>query len=135
TQILRAQDICNELLPGWVDSFPSVYFVLSGPANIGFDPRIPNWVWDTPADYDPSALEWFQLAMPKEMPGAGFSWTGIIEEPTTRVPIVSVYLPLEKNGKFLGSIGHDIYVNPLMEETARSELPGAMHLIFRGDGR
>jgi signal transduction histidine kinase len=135
TQILRAQDICNELLPGWVDSFPSVYFVLPGWANIGFDPRIPSWVWETAADYDPSALEWFQLAMPTNKPPDGFAWTGVIEEPTTKVPIVSVYLPIEKDGRFLGSIGHDIYVNRMMEETTRSDLPGAMHVIFRRDGR
>jgi signal transduction histidine kinase len=135
TQILRAQDICDELLPGWVDSFPSVYFVLHGPANIGFDPRIPSWVWDTPADYDATELEWFQLAIPKEKPPEGFSWTGVIEEPTTKVPIVSVYLPIERRGQFLGSIGHDIYVHRMMEETTRSELPGAMHVIFRPDGR
>src|SRR5437867_4776585 len=97
TQILRAQDICNELLPGWVDSFPSVYFVLPGWLNIGFDPRIPSWVWDTPADYDPSALEWFQLAMPTNKPPEGIAWSGVIEEPTTKVPIVSVYLPIEKD--------------------------------------
>src|SRR5215831_15419758 len=63
TQILRAQDICDELLPGWVDTFPSVYFVLPGWVNIGFDPRIPSWVWDTPADYNATNLTWFELAM------------------------------------------------------------------------
>ncbi|HKQ39285.1 MAG TPA: sensor histidine kinase, partial [Verrucomicrobiae bacterium] len=115
--------------------FPSVYFVFPGWANIGFDPRIPAWVWETPADYDPSALEWFQLAMPKRAPGDGFAWSGVIEEPTTKVPIVSVYLPILKDGNFLGSIGHDIYVNRLMEETTRSDLPGARHVIFRRDGR
>ncbi len=134
-QILRAQDICNELLPGWVDTFPSCYFVLSGPCNIGFDPRIPSWVWDTAADYNPTNLEWFQLALPPEKPPDAFSWTGVIEEPTTKVPIVSVYLPIERNGVFLGSVGHDIYVNRMMEETTRSEFPGAMHVIFRQDGR
>lgn len=135
TQILRAQDICDELLPGWVDSFPSVYFVLPGWANIGFDPRIPSWVWDTPADYDPTALEWFQIAMPKEKPPERFTWTGIIEEPTTKVPIVSVYLPIIKDGRFLGSLGHDEYVNRMMDEITRSDLPGARHVIFRADGR
>jgi len=120
-QILRAQDICNELLPGWVDSFPSVYFVLPGPANIGFNPRIPSWVWDTPADYDVTELEWFQLAMPKEKPRDGFSWTGVIEEPTTKMPVVSVYLPIEKEGRLLGSVGHDLFVHRLMEETTRSD--------------
>lgn len=134
-QILRAQDICNELLPGWVDSFPSVYFVLPGWANIGFDPRIPSWVWDTPADYDATALEWFRLAMPREKPKDAFSWTGVIEEPTTKMPIVSVYIPIQKEGRFLGSIGHDLSLQRLMDETIQSDLPAAMHLIFRPDGR
>lgn len=162
--ILRAQNICDELLPAWGDSFPSVYFVLAGgPAwlNIGFDPRIPNWVWDTPANYDASQLEWFHIAMPASRLKASSSttqslgtnatighsaihpqnrsnecvWTGVIEEPTTKVPIVSIYLPIEQNGRFLGSIGHDKYLDRLMEETTKSELPGARHVIFRRDGR
>ncbi|MFO1498245.1 MAG: ATP-binding protein [Verrucomicrobiota bacterium] len=135
TQILRAQDICNELLPGWVDTFPSVYFVLRGWANIGFDPRIPNWVWDTPADYGAEPLEWFQLALPASSPTDGFYWTGVIEEPTTKVPIVSVYIPIYQDGRFLGSIGHDLAVQRLMQETTESRLPGASHVIFRADGR
>jgi len=135
TQILRAQDLCDELLPGWADSFPSVYFVLPGWANIGFDPRIPSWVWETPADYDATDLEWFRLAMPPEPIQDGFAWTGVIEEPTTKVPIVSLYLPIKMDGRFLGSIGHDKYLNRMMEETTRSDLPGARHVIFRADGR
>ncbi|HWB03951.1 MAG TPA: ATP-binding protein [Verrucomicrobiales bacterium] len=136
TQILRAQDICNELLPGWVDSFPSVYFVLPGWANIGFDPRIPAWVWDTVADYLPLDLEWFQIALPKnEADARDFGWTGVLEEPTTKLPLVSVYAPLRKDGRFLGSVGHDIDVTRLIQETARSGIDGAMHAIFRQDGR
>jgi len=134
-EVLRAQDICNQLLPAWVDSFPSVYFVFPGWLNIGFDPRLPTWVWDTPADYNADPLEWYQLALPKEPAEQEFSWTGVIEEPTTKFPIVSVYTAIRKDGRFLGSIGHDIYVKRLMEETTRSELPGAMHVIFRRDGR
>lgn len=137
-QVLEAQDLCDELLPGWADEFPSVYFVLPGlPGwlNIGFDPRIASWVWDTPADYDAAKLEWFDLAMPKQTPPDRFAWTGVIEEPTTKVPIVSAYLPIFKDGKFLGSIGHDKYVNRMMEEITHSDLPGARHVIFRTDGR
>jgi PAS domain S-box-containing protein len=134
-QILRAQNICDELLPGWVDEFPSVYFVLPGWLNVGFDPRIPAWVWDTPADYNATNLEWFELAMPKQPPADRFAWTGVIEEPTTKVPIVSAYLPIIKDGRFLGSLGHDKYVNRTMDEITRSDLPGARHVIFRADGR
>lgn len=133
--VLRAQNICDELLPGWADAFPSVYFVFPGWLNIGFDPRIPNWVWDTPPDYNATNLEWFELALPAQSPPQGFAWTGVIEEPTTKVPIVSVYLSIEKDGQLLGSIGHDKYLNRLMEETTKSDLPGARHVIFRSDGR
>ncbi len=135
TAILRAQNICDELLPGWADEFPSVYFVFPGWLNIGFDPRIPAWVWDTPANYNATNLEWFDLAMPKQPLADRFAWTGVIEEPTTKVPIVSAYLPIFKDGKFLGSIGHDKYVNRMMEEITHSDLPGARHVIFRADGR
>ena len=134
-QVLHAQNICDDLLPGWVDAFPSVYFVLPGWLNIGFDPRLANWVWDTPSDYDPSSLEWFQLAMQTNHPSEGIAWSGVIEEPTTKMPIVSVYLPIVRDGKFIGSVGHDLFVNRLMEESARSDLPGTMHVIFRADGR
>jgi len=137
TRILRAQDICDELLPGWADAFPSVYFVFPGWANIGFDPRLPTWVWDTPADYEAGGLEWFQMALPDPAPKRdGLSWTGVIEEPTTKAPIVSIYLPILRNGgEFLGSIGHDLFVDRLMDEASRSRLPGATHVVFRGDGR
>lgn len=109
-EVLRAQNICDELLPGWVDSFPSVYFVLpGGPAwlNIGFDPRIPNWVWDTPPNYDATQLEWFHLAMPTNPPSRSdeFGWTGVIEEPTTKVPIVSIYLRIVRAGDFSAPSG------------------------------
>lgn len=135
TAILRAQNICDELLPGWVDEFPSVYFVFPGWLNIGFDPRIPAWVWDTPPNYNATNLEWFDLAMPRQTPTDRFAWTGVIEEPTTKVPIVSAYLPIFKEGKFIGSLGHDKYVSRMMDEITRSDLPGARHVIFRPDGR
>lgn len=135
-EVICAQDLCDELLTGWGDVFPSVYFVMPGWLNIGFDPRIPAWVWETPADYDPGDLEWFQLAMPKNPdPQDDFVWTGVIEEPTTKVPIVSIYLPIWQNRHFLGSVGHDLFVNRLMEETTQSGLTGAKHVIFRADGR
>lgn len=73
--------------------------------------------------------------MPSGKAPEGFTWTGVIEEPTTKVPIVSVYIPIEQDGRFIGSIGHDLFVNRLMEEQIQSGLPGATHVIFRRDGR
>jgi signal transduction histidine kinase len=142
-KIVVAQDLCEELLPGWVDTFPSVYFNFPGPANIGFDARIPSWVWDMPADYDTEKMEWLQLALPKVLPEPNvFLWTGVqqdvdlqTENPLINAPMVSVFLPIYREGEFLGSVGHDMFMTGMLDEAMRSDIAGAAHLIFRGDGR
>lgn len=143
-QIVVAQELCEELLPGWMESFPSVYFNFPGPANVGFDARIPSWVWDMPADYDVESPEWLQLALPKTPPEPDkFLWTGVqrdteldTENPLINSPLVSVFLPIHKDRKFMGSIGHDMYVaQGLLDETVHCDIAGAYHTVFRPDGR
>jgi signal transduction histidine kinase len=142
-EIIIAQQLCEELLPGWIESFPSVYFNFPGPANVGFDARIPSWVWDMPADYDTEKMEWVGLALPKTPPAPDtFLWTGVqqdvdleTENPLINAPMVSIFLPIYKDGAFLGSVGHDMFMTDMLDEAMRSDIAGAVHLIFRHDGR
>ncbi len=135
TAILRAQDICDELLPSWVDSFPSLYFNFPGPANIGFDPSIPSWVWDVPADYDMNAQEWVYLAFPAHNPARGFAWSGVLEEEVTKTPQVAVLLPIYRGDQMLCAVAHSLNVRGLIDEATHGILPGVSHMIFRRDGR
>jgi len=144
TQTLVAEQLCAELLLGWVDSFPSVYFNFPGPVNIGYDARIPSWVWDMPADYNVDGPEWMSLALPKTPPPADkFLWTGVqrdidldTENPLINSPLVSVFLPIYRHDVFIGSVGHDMYVaQGLLDETVRCGIAGAYHTVFREDGR
>jgi PAS domain S-box-containing protein len=135
TKILRAHDICEELLRTWADSFPSLYFNFPGPANVGFDPTIPSWVWDTPADYDMDAQEWVYLADAAHNPSRGFVWTGVLEEEITRTPQVAVMLPVDSDGAMLCSIAHSIPVGEMMEEATRTNLAGTSQMVLREDGR
>src|SRR3954462_14864964 len=48
TRVLRAQEICEDVQPGWIDSFISLYFILPGPATMGFDPRTARWAGRRP---------------------------------------------------------------------------------------
>lgn len=135
TRVLRAQEICEDVQPGWIDSFVSVYFILPGPATMGFDPRIPRWSWQTPGDYDLEAEEWVKEASPARNPSRGFVWTGVFVDPPTNEPFVTVQLPVEKDGEQLATVAHDMHINQLFNEITRSEFEGATHLIFRPDGR
>lgn len=134
-RLLLAEDICQDFLPGWVDAFPSLYFIFPEQANIGFDPRIPNWVWDAPADYDTCASPYFQEATPERNPSRRVVWGSSTREPISQVPYVNVTLPIEHLEKFIGIVGHDIAVRDLLADTARVGLPGVQTYIFRADGR
>lgn len=135
TQILRANNICNDLLPGWVDSFPSLYFVFPFGCNIGFDPRIPNWVWETPADYDNNAIEAIATSNPENNPSRRIVWNSVLAEPTTGIPSIAVTLPVYLQDRHIATIGHDIHVLKLVADSTRSGLSGVTHCIFRADGR
>jgi PAS domain S-box-containing protein len=135
TQILRANNITNDFLPGWVDSFPSLYFVFTYDANIGFDPRIPSWVWDTPADYSNNSIEAVAACNEKNNPSRQIVWNSVIPEPTSRLPYISVMLPVDVNGKQIAALGHDIHALRLLDSSTHSGLRGAAHFIFRQDGR
>ena len=119
TRIVRAGNILNDFLLGWVDTFPSLYFIFPEQVKVGFDPRIPNWVWDAKADHDPCAAAFYEEATPEKNPARGFIWGAAVREPVSQQPYVSVTLPIYKGDEFIGIVGHDIAVRDLQARTTR----------------
>ncbi|MFN0128605.1 MAG: ATP-binding protein [Verrucomicrobiales bacterium] len=135
TRIVRAENILNDFLLGWVDTFPSLYFIFPEQVKVGFDPRIPNWGWEAKADYDACAAAFFENAAPEKNPARGFVWGAAVREPVSQQPYVSVTLPVYKENEFIGIAGHDIAVRELQARTTREGLRGVQHFIVRTDGR
>jgi signal transduction histidine kinase len=137
-QALIAQELCDEMLPGWVDTFPSYYFQFPAPGlvNVGVDTFLWDWSWKMPAHFDPAGVEWLALALPKGNPPPDvFSWGGVQKDEVIPEPLVNIYLPVIKDGVFLCSVGHNMPMGRLLDGATRSEIPGASHFIFRRDGR
>jgi signal transduction histidine kinase len=136
-QIVIAQELCDEMLPGWVDTFPSYYFQFPAPglANVGVDVLLADWSWKMPAHFDTTGLEWIAMALPQGVPPDAFSWTGLQSDDVVSEPLVSVYLPVLKDGVFIASVGHNMPMWRLLDAATHSEIPGASHFIFRTDGR
>ncbi len=136
-QVVIAEELCDEMLPGWVDTFPSFYFQFPGPGlvNVGVDVLLADWSWKMPAHFDTTGLEWIALALPKGIPPDRFSWTGLQQDDVVSEPLVCVYLPVVKYGVFLASVGHNMPMSRMIDAAARSAIPGASHFIFRPDGR
>lgn len=62
-------------------------------------------------------------------------WTGTTSNQGNNASLVSVVLPIEIDGRHVISVGHDMLVDKLINETERTEVPGMKHMIFRDDGR
>ncbi len=135
TRVLRAENILNDFILGWVDDFPSLYFIFPQQVNVGYDARIPNWVWDAKADYDTCAAAFFQEATPERNPEGRIVWGAAMREPVSQVPYVSVTLPIRRGAEFIGIVGHDIAVSDLLASTARPGLQGVTTFLMRRDGR
>lgn len=135
-QVVIVQELCDEMLPGWVDAFPSYYFQFPAPGlvNCGVDVLLADWSWKMPAHFDTTGLEWIALALP-EKPEEKFSWTGLQQDDVVSEPLVCTYLPVLKDGGFLASVGHNMPMSHMIDAATRSTIPGAKHFIFRTDGR
>jgi signal transduction histidine kinase len=137
-QVVIAQELCDEMLPGWYDSFPSYYlqFPKPGLANVGVDVLLWDWSWKMPAHFDTAGVEWIALALPERVDDPDrFLWTGLQQDDVVSEPLVNAYLPVMKDGVFIGSVGHNMNMGRMIDAAARSEVDGASHFIFRTDGR
>lgn len=136
-QVVIAQELCDEMLPGWVDVFPSYYFQFPRPGlvNVGVDTLLADWSWKMPGHFDTTGLEWISAALPEGVPPDQFSWTGLQQDDVVSEPLVCVYLPVVKDNIFLASVGHNMPMRRLLDPATKSEIPGALHFIFRTDGR
>jgi signal transduction histidine kinase len=136
-QVVLAQELCDEMLPGWVDTFPSYYFQFPKPGivNVGVDVLLADWSWKMPGHYDTAGLEWIAAALPDGVPPDAFTWTGLQADDVVSEPLVCVYLPMVKEGVFLGSVGHNMNMSRMLDEATKSSVTGVSHFILRRDGR
>ena len=134
-RLLRSEEILNDLLLGWRDTFVSLYFIFPEQVNIGFDLRISQWIWDAKADYDTCAPYFFDQATPQKNPARRIVWSQSAREPVSQKPYVSVTAPIYRGDHFIGTVGHDIALGELLANTARSGIPDATHYLFRRDGK
>ena len=135
-RVLVMFEVCQKFLPGWVRGFRSLYgFTSDTPAVIGFDPALPGWVYDQPADYAVNTEEFGAVALRENNPARALAWTGTTSNTGSGTSLVSAVLPVEIDGRHVISVAHDMLVTSLIEETTRSGIPGMTHMIFREDGR
>ncbi|MGH8018209.1 MAG: PAS domain-containing sensor histidine kinase [Opitutaceae bacterium] len=127
-------DMLEQFRPAWIGTFRSLWANTPEMTNVGFDPLIANWVYETPADWPQNEIDYVAAALPKNNPERKIVWTRSLTEAISNEYFVSVCLPVYVNDGHVATIGHDVRVLRLIEDSVRAEIAGMTHMMFSDDG-
>ncbi|MBX9256829.1 HAMP domain-containing protein [Desmonostoc muscorum CCALA 125] len=120
--------------PAWSVRFPDTYFDTPDKNSVLYWKDVPvNLIG--PPGFDLTKQEFYYVADPIHNPTRKPAWTGVYFDPNIKDWMVSAIVPVYEGDWFLGSVGHDIILKDLIEQTIKNQLPGTYNLIFRADGR
>jgi signal transduction histidine kinase len=99
-------------------------------------PRDPEFLYRATTGNNYLATEWVTLGDPKTNPERKLRWTHAAFDPVLRTWIVSAVRPFDLNGQWLGTIGHDLFVDELAQRlVGTDQLPGTQHFLIDADGQ
>ena len=101
-----------------------------------FWPSNPDFIYRAPPSTNYSETEWMKPQRPENNPGRKAKWTNISVDPVSKMWMISITAPLYLNGRWAGTVGHDITMPGIMtfsEEITRVE--GSSFLIFGKYGK
>lgn len=93
-----------------------------------------DWGNEAPADLDMRKEEYIAVASPAQNPGREVAWTGMYYDVAGKVWMVSVEAPLDLDGRWVATAGHDLLLDELLERAVKDQYPGATNVVFREDG-
>jgi diguanylate cyclase (GGDEF)-like protein len=132
-QLVAAHGILSEMGPAWRADFPDVYF-------IGAEDFVVNHWYGVPFVFSiDSAFTFLQepyytIGLPEQNPERLNRWTRVYLDPTVRRWMVSSISPVYDSNGFLGVVGHDVYLDQLLERTVKDHPPGASQALISLDG-
>lgn len=128
-------DVSEKFLPAWFNTFRSLYATSPEQLNIGFDARIPNWVYDTPGDRNQNENETEHINTRAANPERKMVWAGPMPEPTYGDYLVTLSQPVDIDGRHVATWCHDVRLEQMVEDAVHGAVVGMTHMIFRDDGR
>ncbi len=98
-------------------------------------PRDPEFIHRATTGNDYLSSEWVTLGDPATNRERKLHWTHAAYDPVMRTWIVSAVRPLDLNGAWIGNIGHDLFLDELVQRlVGPDQLPGTQHFLIDADG-
>ncbi len=95
-----------------------------------------NWTINIPPDFNFLEQEWFNMVIPQNNPKRKSVWSSVYYDPLLKYWMTSNAGPIYKGNDFLGSVGHDLVLNTLLENISefQKSVPDSQHIIITSEG-
>ncbi|MEO0377601.1 MAG: ATP-binding protein [Cyanobacteria bacterium P01_A01_bin.17] len=134
-RLALADDLVEQYGLGWQTNFLNTYISLPEGAVSVYIPGVSYGI-SASADYNVRAEEWVYLGDRAHNPERRTLWSGVYLDQVMNEWVVSAETPIDdEHQRHLGTIGHDIVLNDLIERVIDDHLEGTYNLLMRTDGQ
>jgi signal transduction histidine kinase len=131
----RAQRLMSLYAGAVVPPLDSMWLLTRDRTAVIYVPRDPEFIYHATAGNNYLASEWVTLGDPASNPDRKLRWTHAAYDPVMHTWIVSAVRPFDLNGKWLGTIGHDLFLDEMVQRlVGADQLPGTQHFLIGADG-
>ncbi|MGH6892487.1 MAG: HAMP domain-containing protein [Dongiaceae bacterium] len=131
----RAQRLMSLYAGAVVPPLDSMWLLTRDRSEIIYVPRDPDFIYRATADRDYLGTAWMELGDPAANPERKLKWTSAAYDPVLRTWIISAVRPLDLNGVWLGTIGHDLFLDDLVARlVGADQLDGTQHFLIDANG-
>jgi two-component system NtrC family sensor kinase len=134
-RILAAYEVVAQYGPAFHVRFMSTGVTLPEGPIVGYFPEGATYFQELEATFAMVAMEYFTLSQPPSNPRRESVWTGIYEDPPSKIWFVTLATPLDLDGRHVATFNHDVMLDELMRRTINDRLPGSHNILFRDDGQ
>ncbi len=119
----------------WHNRFQDTYIITPENFVALYLPELPTWAQDATTDLYIPDEEYMWISDKKHNPKRVSAWTGLFYDKVSKTWMVSCTTPVDMGNRHIATIGHDIFLNELLDRTITNHIEGTHNIIFREDGR
>ena len=134
-RMLASHDVLTQYGPAYRVRFATTYITLPEGAVLGYWPEAGTWANELATDYSILREPFFLIGLPQQNPQRQAAWSGVFWDVATHSWMATATTPLDRDGRHLASISHDVLLSQLMTRSNTDLLPGSYAVIFRDDGQ
>ena len=134
---VRAKDIIESATLSDEETIAvNAWLLVDGGGEVILWPDAPRFIYEAAATHDYSDTDWVNLVRPENDPSGAPRWTRVEFDPVPGIWMVSVVAPITREGRFAGSVGHDVPLDHLIAGAASlPEREGGTYMVVDDEGR